>query len=793
MKYEDNPNYLELRRAISERPGDFVAIVGAGLSAQSGLPTWKQLTSMLIQHAENYCVDLVACGTPPDIQLNFEKLSNENDLWKVMKVIKSCLPKSDFEAAVKKHLQHNCPPRPPVTLVNLWRLGIKGIVTPNLDPLAVDAYANCFSRGVDVSDASTRRYMEFLGDERHFVFQPHGTLGNSDSWVLTPDELSTIITDASYRQWWDRLLSSRNLLFLGINESDTSIKTYILNNSSKRRHFVVAPTDAGKRMTLLQEIEFLHVPYEVFRNESLGTEDHSQLAELIESIVDIQPKELIPPAAFQGSVRSISELPTPEEMLKLPIDRARELLNSAVASILSNDGDAKDESLEAFNGIRKRYLPLFSSLGAVEPDSQYDTLYGYRVVDVIGEGAFGRVYRATRLGDMSTFSIKIIHSQMLSSGDHLNAFRRGAYAMRLLSKRRIEGMVAFEEAFEVPFSIVMEFIDGQDLEHAIESRLLRSLLKKLQVMRRVAEIVHSAHSTREQVLHRDLKPGNILLNGYSYEDEEPLAYVKVVDFDLCWHKYATAQTIVHHKGSRGYAAPEMFDHSLGSSRRASVDVFGLGMLLYFVLTGNHPIPGMTERPSFESSLAADIRRLYRSNWTALGWHLARAVRVCTESTPSRRCTVPDFIAMLDTSISLESKDSPEMYLPIIGIQLLEDVIPGITDIEYQDFGRTLIFSRGNKSLRLSLSARGTNITARFTIRITKDEALGGAGHPRRDAKVEERIKKIAMTEGYEFFWVANRSMREATVSGILPKISSQNVRNLSGVIRQAWEEIERNQ
>src|SRR5208337_4287732 len=110
---------------------------------------------------------------------------------------------------------------------------------------------------------------------------------------------------------------------------------------------------------------------------------------------------------------------------------------------------------------------------------------------------------------------------------------------------------------------------------------------------------HSAHSIREQVLHRDLKPGNVLLEGYSYEEEDPIRYVKVVDFDLCWHKYATAQTIVHHKGSRGYAAPEMFDHSLGSSRKASVDVFGLGMLLYFVLTDNHPIPGMTERRTFE--------------------------------------------------------------------------------------------------------------------------------------------------------------------------------------------------
>ncbi len=148
--------------------------------------------------------------------------------------------------------------------------------------------------------------------------------------------------------------------------------------------------------------------------------------------------------------------------------------------------------------------------------------------------------------------------------------------------------------------------------------------------------------------------------------------------------------------------------------------------------------------------------------------------------------------MLDTGISLESKDSPDAYLPIIGIQILEDVIPEVANFEYQDFGRTLVYSRGNKMLRLDLGTIHSTVTIRTTILITKDESLGGTDHPRRDARVEERIRKIASTEGFNFTWDANRSLREAKMAVNITKIGLSPIKRLSGVVRQIWEEIERN-
>lgn len=793
MNFTESPGYCALRKALSERPGDFVAVVGAGMSAESGLPTWKKLSLLLIDEAEALVNAKKESDIPLDITPNFERLRFDKDLWKTMSNVRTILEKTAFEGSIRKHLRYGNPPPPPNSLINLWKVGIKGIVTPNLDSLTADAFASCFSRGVDSSTArDTRRYLEFIGDERRFVFQPHGQLGDPDSWVMTPEVLARILKDASYRSWWDRLLASRNLIFLGINEDDISIKSYILNNSSNRSHFVVAPASSATRLTLLQQVGFQHVPYQIRRQTSTGEEDHCELRQLIESLVDLKPQEVLPPAAYEGAPGSISDLPTPQQLQNFPIERTRHLLNAAVASILPAEGDAEGETLEVFDKLRREYLLAFTSAAAVDPKSKYNMLHGYRVIDVIGEGAFGRVYLAELPSNGKKVAIKVIHPQMLSSGGHLNAFRRGAYAMRLLTKRNVSGMVPLVQAFEVPFSIVMEYVEGMDLEDAIDNHCFPDLALRLRVIRRVAEVVHAAHSIREQVLHRDLKPGNILLAGYSYEDEDPTNFVKVVDFDLCWHKYATAETIVHHKGSRGYAAPEMFDKRIGSTRRSSVDVYGLGMLLYYVLTGNHPTLGMRERPSFEADLATDIRQRYRLQWTSLGWHLARAVAVATNTDPTERCTLPDIIAMLDSAISLEYGNACDTYLPIVAMQVLEAVLGAGADVQFEDFGRVIEHSRGCKLLKCELRSTPPGFLVTSTVRMTKDKVVGGPDQEKRDHKVAERIRKEANSRKYQFRWGANRSMREAVLSNSFPSFRFKELSHFSDVLRRVWEEIDKN-
>jgi len=600
------------------------------------------------------------------------------------------------------------------------------------------------------------------------------------------------VRDSNYKAWWDRLLASRNLLFIGVDESDISIRSYIIENISSRPHYVIAPETASSRLDILQHLGFHHVPYEVAVLEHDNYEDHSQLQILIESLIGLKPAEVIPPSAYEGAKGSIDALPNPEVLQSYPIEEARRLLNAAVASILPEKGDAQKQSLIEYDYLRRKYLISFASAAAVDPNSEYSVLHGYKIVSLIGEGAFGKVYLAEHPDNGSKVAIKVIHPQMISSGEHLNAFRRGAYAMRILTQRNVEGMVELKQAFEVPFSIVMEYVEGWDLENAIENRAINSFTLKLNVIRRVAEIVHSAHSIREQVLHRDLKPGNVLLKGYVYDDASPKDFVKLVDFDLCWHKYATAETIVHHKGSRGYAAPEMYDKKVGSTRRASVDVFSIGMLLYFLMTGKHPIPGMRENSSFEREFANIIRHRYKLQWTALGWFIARIVMISTNNTPSERCTLPDFIAMLDTAISL-AKDKPyDTYLPILNMQIFEFVIGPESDVIINDYGRFIEYRRGAKIITSELYATPPGFSMDVLIQVTKDVGLDGKDHPKRDEKVRQRIEKELSEASCVYDWKADRSMREINISHKFKKVEYRELKVVAKAIKSSWEEIEKN-
>lgn len=790
MSFSESAGYRELKKVAAEQPRDIVAVIGAGMSAQCGLPTWLQLKDHLLHDAEQRQSRFRAEGAPLASTIDIEKLSASKDLWAVMKAINDFLPKSEFEAAIKRQLRHDNPPSPPTALVDLWKIGIKGIVTPNLDNLAADSHARCYGLNVDKSTLlNSVDYTRFLSDDRRFVFQPHGDISQPKSWVFTDNKLQEVISDTRYREWWRQLLSSKNLVFLGINESEFSIKTYVLDNPCGRMHFVVAPYKAESRLQLFNDANFIHVPYSCSNAD--GRPPHSEVADLVESLVDLQPAEITPPAAFGGVTLPLADLPAPSELRLLSIEDIRSKLNAAVASILPRESDAEQDRLQDFDNLRKEYLESFNVAATVEPKTKYDLLHGYCVLDTIGEGGFGKVFRAKCKHGGGDVAIKVIHPQMLSQGKHLNAFRRGAYAMKLLTDAGVDGLVRLREAFEVPFAIVMDFVEGMDLESAIESKLLTTLQRKLEVVRRVAQVVHAAHSTKDQVLHRDLKPGNVVFEGFEYEDCSPDNYVKLVDFDLCWHKYATAETVIHHKGSRGYAAPEMFDKSLGNTRRASVDVYGLGMLLYFVLAEKHPTPGMQQTQSFVSDVTRDLRHKYQMEWSALAWHLARIIEIATRKDANSRCSLSDFIAMLDTAICLDSDGNASAYLPVIGMQIMEDILHRTDNVDIRDYGREVVHAAGPKVIVLSLNGDEFGLLVQATITRTKDEATEGSHEERRDRRVRERIERLARDAGFEAECTANASNRIAILTRRLKSTDKSSVRGFSEVVEVIWREIDK--
>lgn len=139
----------------------------------------------------------------------------------------------------------------------------------------------------------------------------------------------------------------------------------------------------------------------------------------------------------------------------------------------------------------------------------------------------------------------------------------------------------------------MPYVDGDNLEKFAKRRDFSFIIDGLPILLRVADTVREAHNLPECVLHRDLRPSNIIIrNGRSGELYNER--VVVLDFDLCWHEGADTDSPISPSMTTvlGYLAPEQITHELSTHARSSkVDTFGMCMTVYFLFQGNIQISG----------------------------------------------------------------------------------------------------------------------------------------------------------------------------------------------------------
>jgi serine/threonine protein kinase/TolB-like protein/Flp pilus assembly protein TadD len=211
-----------------------------------------------------------------------------------------------------------------------------------------------------------------------------------------------------------------------------------------------------------------------------------------------------------------------------------------------------------------------------------DWLLGnYQILEEIGRGGMGVIYRARQRHSRRIVALKRILSYNADSQDTLMRFRREAQAAANLDHPNILPIYEVSESHDgLPF-FSMKFAGGGSLLEAAPG--LRSDPRRaVALMVKVARAVQYAHE--QGILHRDIKPGNILLDGRG----EPL----VGDFGLAkWLKPTSPVTRTPTVfGTPGYIAPEQVNGSVGNVGPA-VDIYSLGAVLFDLLTGQPPFTG----------------------------------------------------------------------------------------------------------------------------------------------------------------------------------------------------------
>jgi len=228
----------------------------------------------------------------------------------------------------------------------------------------------------------------------------------------------------------------------------------------------------------------------------------------------------------------------------------------------------------------------------------------YELLEEIGRGGQGVVFRAWQKSLNRTVAVKIIGVGQSATDRHLKRFRREAEAAAKLNH---PGIVPIYEVGERDgtYYFSMRFVDGEHLDEIV-SRGPTSVRKAAELIAKVARTVHYAHE--HGILHRDIKPGNILLDA----DGEP----HLTDFGLArlveYGSTVTASLEV--MGTPSYMAPEQAVGNNAGVNRAT-DVYGLGAVLYELLTGHAPFEGGTTYETIHLLLDSEPRqpRLWNRN------------------------------------------------------------------------------------------------------------------------------------------------------------------------------------
>ena len=630
-------SYIALRNVIAERTQGIVFWVGSGLSAEAGLPTWSGLKEQLLKSLQEKIDKSDGSADCVEVK-NLKKLasliSNEENNWRAFEHLKDSLGETTWRARIREILTPSSSVSPPTIYEKIWKLQPHGLLTLNLDRLASLAYTSV-RPGHQITEFIGRdiaSYTHVLKNPNPFLCRLHGNVEDASSWILTQSALKHRLKDEAYINFIQSSLSTRTVVFVGISADDLAVGGFL-------EHLSKLSIDVGEHYWITNRRDSATSRWAEksgirLTTYSLEGDAHAELLEAFEdllsyvSVDDTSELNPIAPDALDGPSRS---LPAKAELLRLDAEEIREILNQEATRILASDSvDATKE----YKHFAKEFDQAIYRAWYTSDEPDYNLLLGHTLHERITRGAFGTVYDATD-SDGNRIAVKVLHEEMRRNDELFDAFRRGVRSMKILKKRDVQGMVPYRKAFEIPAFVVMDWIDGPDLTAAVSAGQVSEWDLILRIGSDIANIVRRGHQLPERVLHRDLRPSNVMLRGF-YTDPQNWDVV-VLDFDLSWHRGAFEKSVTYGSTLWGYLAPEQITDIPGvSTRHASVDSFGLGMLLFFMLSGEDPVPDQHKHADWAETLLQEARKHRCREWVSIPRRFARLIHTATLDSQSQR-------------------------------------------------------------------------------------------------------------------------------------------------------------
>jgi len=234
---------------------------------------------------------------------------------------------------------------------------------------------------------------------------------------------------------------------------------------------------------------------------------------------------------------------------------------------------------------------------ACSPTTELPRIPGYEIMRLIDQGGMSTIYLAKQKGLERLVAVKMIRPQDSLDTQLRKRFMLEASSIALLQHPHVVQIHEIGEADGIPY-LCLEYVSGGNLERKLRERLPSSR-EAAEIVRQLAEAIQAAHD--QQIIHRDLKPANVLCDfvaprpkGDDHGPTIPAVKVKLTDFGLARILYeASDQTRSGFAiGTPNFMSPEQASGHFEDIGK-STDIYGLGAILYELLTGEPPFLGLT--------------------------------------------------------------------------------------------------------------------------------------------------------------------------------------------------------
>jgi len=315
-------------------------------------------------------------------------------------------------------------------------------------------------------------------------------------------------------------------------------------------------------------------------------------------------------------------------------------------------------------GQARRAMQQLSSLVGEE-------IPGYEMLEKLGQGAMGTVYKARQLSMNRLVAIKTLHPRFAANPDLLKRLIQEAHTAAKLSHNNIVQAIDVGRAGTMHY-FVMEYVPGTTIKAELEEGKIYSEKEAVEITLQVAQALQHAH--RRGLIHRDVKPANIILTLDGIAKLADLGMARETE-DRDRAKAEKGLTI----GTPYYIAPEQIHGREDIDVRA--DIYALGATLYHMVTGKPPFPHKGIEAVLNAHLTEELTPPDHIR-PELSSGLGEVVELMMTKDRKKRYRHPDEL-IIDLE-SLLNGESPKMARQRIEAAMLQDLAEGEADEEEED-------------------------------------------------------------------------------------------------------------